>query len=70
MDLDGFQQILDALSAASAVGDDHIQGDVAGGKVRPETWTHGSSEQRVRWFMTGFRSGQTRSCDTFRSASN
>ncbi|WP_171523548.1 neutral zinc metallopeptidase, partial [Acinetobacter baumannii] len=29
-----------------------------------------SSEQRVRWFMTGFRSGQTRSCDTFRSASN
>ncbi|GAA1301608.1 neutral zinc metallopeptidase [Brachybacterium tyrofermentans] len=54
-----------ALSAASAVGDDHIQGDVAGGEVRPETWTHGSSEQRRAWFTTGYQEGTVASCDTF-----
>jgi len=57
----------EGLRAAASVGDDRIQ-EMSGRAVSPETWTHGSSEMRTRWFKRGFESGDINSCDTFRSA--
>ncbi len=56
-----------ALQTAAAIGDDTLQRR-SQGRVVPDSFTHGSSEQRQRWFYTGFRSGSVKSCNTFQSA--
>lgn len=57
-DLDG------ALKAAASIGDDELQRE-ATGTVQPEKWTHGSAEERARWFKRGFELGSLEACDTF-----
>jgi len=57
----------EALNAASAIGDDRIQKQTQG-YVVPDSFTHGSSEQRVRWFRRGYESGKLETCDTFKAA--
>ena len=56
-----------ALQTASAIGDDTLQRR-AQGTVVPDSFTHGSSEQRKRWFSTGFKEGTVKSCNTFAAA--
>ncbi|MEX1172256.1 MAG: neutral zinc metallopeptidase [Chloroflexota bacterium] len=56
--------IEEAISAAEAVGDDRIQ-ERTQGRTDPESWTHGSSAQRVEWFTRGWQSGEAATCDTF-----
>lgn len=56
--------VRDALSAASSVGDDRIQ-QAARGRTNPESWTHGSSDERQKWFTAGYRTGQVAACDTY-----
>jgi uncharacterized protein len=69
---DTMKKILDpgdlesALTAASAIGDDRLQ-QQAQGQIVPESFTHGSSEQRVRWFRRGFESGDMKQCNTFKA---
>jgi uncharacterized protein len=57
----------EGLAAAAAIGDDTLQ-RTGGGEVQPESWTHGSSAQRVRWLRRGLESGDPDRCDTFSAA--
>ena len=57
-----------AVGAAAAVGDDRLQRQ-ATGTVSPDSWTHGSSEERVRWFRRGYDTGSIPACDTFAATS-
>ena len=57
----------EGLNAAAAIGDDRIQ-EMSGRGIRPESFTHGSSAQRVQWFRRGMESGDPRNCDTFAGA--
>ena len=59
--------VREAITAAEAVGDDRIQ-EQATGTIDKESWTHGSSDQRVKWFNIGFKQGALEACDTFAAA--
>ncbi|MBS1823303.1 MAG: neutral zinc metallopeptidase [Acidobacteria bacterium] len=61
--------VQDGLSAAAAVGDDHIQ-KMSRGAVSPESFTHGTSAQRQSWFMKGFQQGDISACNTFQNGVN
>ena len=58
--------IEEALNAASAIGDDKIQARTQG-QIRPESFTHGSSAQRMSWFKRGYETGDPDRCDTFKT---
>jgi predicted metalloprotease len=58
----------EGLTAAAAIGDDRLQRE-SRGRVVPESFTHGTSAQRVKWFRAGFDTGRLKACDTFAAAS-
>jgi predicted metalloprotease len=58
----------EAMRAAAAIGDDTLQSASRGGQVAPESFTHGSAEQRQHWLKTGLETGRVDACDTFKSA--
>lgn len=58
------EDLRSALSTVEAIGDDHIQ-ETTSGRVNPEAFTHGTSQQRAAWFMAGYQSGDIGKCDTF-----
>jgi len=60
--------LAEALNAATAIGDDRLQKQTQG-RVVPESFTHGSSEQRMQWFKRGMDSGRPQDCDTFAAGS-
>jgi uncharacterized protein len=57
-------EVIEAMDAAAAVGDDRIQTRITG-TINPETWTHGSSEDRVEWFTIGYETGSLAECNPF-----
>jgi predicted metalloprotease len=61
------QELQQALDAAAAVGDDHIQQRTTG-ELRPESYTHGTSEQRVSWFAIGYNGGTLADCDAMNAS--
>ena len=58
----------EAFNAAASIGDDRLQ-KMNQGTVQPDSWTHGSSAQRVEWYRRGLKSGDPADCDTFETAS-
>ena len=59
------QDVTAALDTAARIGDDFIQSNLGGGRVDESSFTHGSSEQREKWWTTGYQSGDPAQCDTF-----
>ena len=65
---DGKQRLEEAMNAAEKIGDDALQ-SAEQGEVVPDSFTHGTSAQRMRWYNIGFQSGKMQSCDTFKAKS-
>jgi predicted metalloprotease len=57
-----------ALDTAAHIGDDYIQSHLGGGRVNQSQFTHGTSEQRQRWYSTGYQTGDPSRCNTFDAA--
>jgi predicted metalloprotease len=55
----------EAINAATQIGDETLQREFGSGRVQPRNFTHGTSEQRMKWFKTGLASGDPAACDTF-----